>query len=128
MIACTKRLRSVVRAASLTCTRGRSSWTRLRARLTDLATGGFALAEDLGDLVVAAFEDFVQEEGGAFFGRQAFEHDEKGDGKARGQLGRRRQRVALRFPPGAPGARGRRRIRVPAWPGGGGRWKDASPR
>ena len=45
----------------------------------ELATGRFALAEDLRDLVVAAFEYFVQQECRAFFGGEAFQQDEESD-------------------------------------------------
>jgi hypothetical protein len=53
----------------------------------DLAAVRLGLAGDLGDLAVVVAEDLVQQEHGAFGGRQAFEQDEEGHGQGIGHLG-----------------------------------------
>jgi hypothetical protein len=53
----------------------------------DLAAVRLRLAGDLGDLVIVVAEDLVQQEHGAFGGRQALEQDEEGHGQGIRHLG-----------------------------------------
>ena len=53
----------------------------------DLTAVRFGLAGDLGDLGVVVAEDLVEQEHGAFGGRQALQQDEEGHGQGIGHLG-----------------------------------------
>ena len=76
------------RAAALTCTRGRSSRTRRRARLT-ICRHATSLLPRLRDLVVVRVEDLVQQECRALLGSEPLEQREERHGQIRRELGRR---------------------------------------
>ena len=53
----------------------------------DLAAVGLGLLDDAGDLPVLEIEHVVQQEHGAFHGRQALEENQEGEGERFGEFG-----------------------------------------